>query len=888
MLDPSGMKIISIIPSHIVSGRPTLIRIQSLFLTCLAVAVFTSGLSAQNISKPDPATRGITSKIPVFCQEWHVWWGFSYTHPHRAMSHMTTRLTSDMEPWRMQWDRNGYPYVGIYDSTNEEVIRWQMRCMKAAGLDGTAVMIHPEMSEGITFLNEELLLLPMLDLAAQEKYQIFYMDEVAFRKGSICQDPEVMAKRAIRFLKLVKDHPGFLKIEGKPVYYYQTFGYWPGADATQKMMATVEKEVGEVYWMIFGDISKVSQVPQVDAIISSASNHRSENKHRTVDMTIQDPANTIAIGHQANKKVGDLIYPKFDGTAQPWRQKQVSVYGKAGKTLEMHIAATMQDKPDFLMLSSWNDYEEGANLEPAWDIDGRTDDPFLYCRMLAHLRGKDFTQPANPPKGAVIPMVWEKLGYGDGAGPIIDRVYRSHQRGGALWINARDTVNPVTALEVVWEGDRYWKAAQPGEDADTGNITLTDGQVGPSFAQQAILGEFQIGCARELTSTTQTFDLGSTAAEIGKQPWIGAVWKFEPTNPRAGVNIVAKSVNQIVLAEPMGQIRTHQTINLHAANKPREISEQAWGGWQSLVGMPPRAVDWENDSTLQVMGRGQKLAMLSVLGQPRESRFINSKPEKHDEKGLNVTYRFELPDQVLNTPGVHFAWIRAQDAAGNWGSPKLVPVPNYERPWTELKEPLVESQMIQTPADSVVADDMQTKSQWKGNAEIQRIQRNDDRSVLVVKNSVIKRKLDQPLDGSFTLTMDMLHTNYQRGGVVAILNNDLTQGYGLIWDSSNEKYHDGQGNVGLMKYDEPNPFVFGTRGQALTPRVSSGHIAVQQPMAKMRLTYDAQLGELKLWVDGKLKATGKDNQFSSFNQLLIRGNTAQMYDNIILRPGVHD
>ncbi|MAX23573.1 MAG: hypothetical protein CMJ19_03625 [Phycisphaeraceae bacterium] len=850
--------------------------------------MITTVLSAQTTDKHDPKTFGITKNIPVFCQEWHVWWGFSYTHPHRAMSHMTTRLTSDMQPWRMQWDRNGYPYVGIYDSTNEDVIRWQMQCMKAAGLDATVVMIHPEMSEGITFLNEDQLLLPILDLAAEQKYSIFYMDEVAFRKGSICRDPKIMAQRIIRFLKIVKDHPGFLKIDGKPVYYYQTFGYWPGVEATTQMMATVEKEVGEVYWMIFGDVNQVSQVPQVDAIISSASVHRTESRTRIVDMSQQDPAKTIAVGHKANKKVGDMIYPKFDGTAQPWRQKQVSAYGKAARMLQMHIAATMEDKPDFLMLSSWNDYEEGANLEPAWDIDGLTDDPFLYCRMLAHLRGKTFNQPANPPKESVIPMVWEKLGYGDGAGPIIDRVYRSHQRGGAMWVDVRDTVSPVTALEVAWEGDRYWKAAQPGENKDTGNIKLTEGEVGPAYAQQGLLGDFQIGSARELLTTTQTFDLGSTASELGVQPWIGAAWAFEPTNPRAGVSIQAKSVNEIVLSEPKGQLRTHQTIKLIPANKPREISEQVWTGWQSMVGMPPRAVDWQKESTLQLIGRGRKLAILSVLGQPRSSRLIDVAPEKHDEKGLNVTYRFEIPDHVLDTPGVHFAWIRAQDAAGNWGSPKLVPVPNYERPWDELKEPLVETTPLDASSDSVVADDMQDKAKWKGKAAIERLTRIEDRSVLVVKNTVITRKLDQPITGSFTLTMDMLHTNYQRGGIVVLLDNQLKQGYGLLWDSSNEKYHNGEGAVGLLKYDLDKPFVFGSRGQSISPRVSSGHVAVQQPLAKMRLIYDAKSGDINLWVDGKLKVSGKDKQFTKFNQLLIRGNTSQLYDNVILRPGVHE
>jgi hypothetical protein len=843
-----------------------------------------SGLHAQM----NPQTRGIAANIPVFCQEWHVWWGFSYTNPNRAMSHMTTRLTSDMEPWRMQWDRNGYPYVGIYDSTNAQVIRWQMRCMKAAGLTSTAVMIHPEMSKGTTFLNEDLLLLPMLDIAAQENYKIFYMDEVAFRKGSICQDPQVMTQRVIRFLKLVKDHPGYLKIEGKPVYYYQTFGFFAGVEATTKMMADVEKEVGEVYWMIFGDINSVSKIPQVKAIISSASVHRTESHGRTVDLSIQDPAKTIAIGHKKNKKVGDMIYPKFDGTAQPWRQRQVSSYGKAGRVLEMHVAATMEDKPDFLMLSSWNDYEEGANLEPAWDIDGLTNDPFLYCRMVAHLRGKDFVPPANPPKESVIPMVWEKLGYGDGAGPIIDRVQRSHERGGAMWVYARDTVNPVTQMEVVWDGDMYWKAAQPGQPKDTGNIKLGDGQLGPAYAIKGLMGEFQIGCAREVQSTSQQFDLGTTASELGTQPWIGVAWVFEPTSPRAGVTLHAKAVNAIQLAEPMGAIQNDVTLWYTPANKPREIPQQTWEGWMSSVAMPSRAIDWKNDSKLELSGRGRQLATLSVLGQPRASRFLKIQPEKLDDSGKSVCYRFEMPDEVLNTPGVHFVWVRAQDAAGNWGSPQMVAVPNYEKPWSELQPPSAEAVTLKAPADAVIADDMNSTSQWKGNARVQREKQFVESTVMILGNNMATRQLDKPITGSFTLAMEMLHTNYQRGGTIVLLDQAGKQGYGFLWDSSNEKFFNGQGAVSLLKFDEDKPYVYATHGKRLTPGAGSGHIATQQPMAVMQLTFDATKGELKLSVDGVVKATAKDGDFSRFDQLVLRGNTSQLFDNIVLRPGVHE
>ena len=91
-----------------------------------------------------PESFGILKDKPTYIQEWHIWWGFPYPDSRRPFSHMDSTLTASGEPWRLDWNRNGYPLVGLYDSANPDIIRWQIRCMKAAGLDSVAVMIHPD------------------------------------------------------------------------------------------------------------------------------------------------------------------------------------------------------------------------------------------------------------------------------------------------------------------------------------------------------------------------------------------------------------------------------------------------------------------------------------------------------------------------------------------------------------------------------------------------------------------------------------------------------------------------------------------------------------------------------------------------------------------------
>lgn len=64
-----------------------------------------------------------------------------------------------------------------------------------------------------------------LNVAAEEKFPIFFMDEVAFRGGSPAQKIDVSIRRITEFIKKYGSHPGFYKIDGKPVCYFQTFGW---------------------------------------------------------------------------------------------------------------------------------------------------------------------------------------------------------------------------------------------------------------------------------------------------------------------------------------------------------------------------------------------------------------------------------------------------------------------------------------------------------------------------------------------------------------------------------------------------------------------------------------------------------------------------------------
>ena len=173
---------------------------------CAALAGSVFGGTQMN-----PKSFGALKDMPVYIQEWHVWWGFPYPDRQQPFSHMSSTLTAEREPWRLNWNRNGYPLVGLYDAANPEIMRWQIRCMKAAGLTSVALMIHPEWNTGIGFIQEEQanIIQTALDIAAEENFPIFFMDEVAFRHGSAAQKIDVSVKRITDFIKKYGSHPGF-------------------------------------------------------------------------------------------------------------------------------------------------------------------------------------------------------------------------------------------------------------------------------------------------------------------------------------------------------------------------------------------------------------------------------------------------------------------------------------------------------------------------------------------------------------------------------------------------------------------------------------------------------------------------------------------------------
>lgn len=485
-------------------------------------AASVQGRQQELANMPLPADIGPIEKVdmPIYVMEFHIW----YTTPYGALGrpghhHGGANEYPDTEirgpDWMRERKQVSYPLVGPYNSEDPEIIRWQLRCLAATGVDGVFVHGFPDWNTGLTFAWEPLWA-RLLDIAAEEGVKVAIHDEAHFQAGRPSQSIDGMARRAGEWIRKYGNHAAYLKIDGKPAYTFQYWNFFRGALPLEdfKQVVAKAKEIAgqEIFWIPYrGPDSNMLAIPEVGGtVILSNSN----SQFRQIE---PDPAKlnaggrfpripgytdaplppTIsednrkrmlkAIADHPDKMLGLWLYPGFDSsplTARRSRTETVWLPRNGGKTLANAIRDFAELKPGFLLISSWNDYEEATALEPQMDYEGTNGDPYLFCRILAAFKGKTFVPPPLPAKESVDPYMWQPL-YGiDRTPPVIsDWDYRPLEPG--VTVTVVDSGHAVAEAVAVDRGDAWLAVGADGtverqgmtpvkpiKPAEEGGITL--------------------------------------------------------------------------------------------------------------------------------------------------------------------------------------------------------------------------------------------------------------------------------------------------------------------------------------------------------------------------------------------------------------------------------
>ncbi|MBI5835321.1 MAG: glycoside hydrolase family 99-like domain-containing protein [Armatimonadetes bacterium] len=353
-----------------------------------------------------PASGGTTeARKPLLVAAYYVWYRDG-NHPLRPWSVWNHRgsetnalALAEQRPGEPPMASAARPLIGPYDSADPNVVEWHVKLAQAAGLNAFLVDYWDAVNEQDKVIDE--VVRPTIERLG---FKYALLDERAQFHSSF-DDYAAMLTRALR---RHKDSPAYLRIDGRPVVYLYQVAQKPGltpADFTA-LKARVEAECGPVYWIVdkiahdaaaaaAGEDDRVKRItpgwpelPGVDcfAFYSTFSNYRAH----TYDELAGKYRYIAQMAHDAGKRMLLPVHPGHDNSR--FRDDPYVMPRRDGQTLRDFLRAATDAGADMVMVTSWNEWPETTVVEPSstWV------DPYLYLKILAEWRGREFVAPTLP------------------------------------------------------------------------------------------------------------------------------------------------------------------------------------------------------------------------------------------------------------------------------------------------------------------------------------------------------------------------------------------------------------------------------------------------------------------------------------------------------------
>jgi len=290
-----------------------------------------------------------------------------------------------------------WPLAGLYDSDDREIVRWHIRLAKAAGIDALLVDWWGPGSweQGVPCLTQIAFEDVILPIAKEEGFKVALLDEpVQFR-------PLAESKEwVVTYLKKYKDHPAYLKIDGKPVYYIYQVAFDPSLTPEKfaELKTYVEERVGPVYWIVdaISNSNNDFRIPEPwrpAAGLDCFSFYGTFSIFREYDcgFLTERYSRVVRQAHAAGKKMCVPVHPGHDNL-RVGNPNHFEMPRQDGETLRGYLKAATGAGADFVMVTSFNEWPESTVIEPSssWS------DPYQYLKILADWKGVKFKAPKEP------------------------------------------------------------------------------------------------------------------------------------------------------------------------------------------------------------------------------------------------------------------------------------------------------------------------------------------------------------------------------------------------------------------------------------------------------------------------------------------------------------
>lgn len=467
----------------------------------MAMAAELAARSSQKAPAVDPMVgefAKLAIKVPLYCREYHIWtgapWGaqmpdnplgqhwqglnrFRVWNPTVTLDEFVPGLA-----WRRWVQTTGYPFLGPYDASQREIIRWQLMTAKAAGIKTLHVHLWASLWDDGADFTPLPIFERVLEEAAKLNYPVGVHDEIAFRRPPItrAQQIESCVRRTATLVKRYGQHPGWAKRQGQPEYYFQNWGKWVSPENIEKWTAAVEAQAGKVWWMLeMGPDETYWKIPAIRTVLGP---NNSGFIHKEPYGAGPHPWDTLAeelrgardMARRLGKEFGVLVYTRFNDHNDRGKPGRTRIDAEEGEFFRKGLAQALSVNPDFIMATQWNDLEESGFIEPGWDFDGFRGDPYRWCRFTAAAVGQVFAPAPLPARLCVDPALRRRV-FGDSQKGDLGPVFHNPKISGrTLAVNWAEGSLPPVAMAFSQKSLMKWET----EDGPWGSLRLANGSVG--------------------------------------------------------------------------------------------------------------------------------------------------------------------------------------------------------------------------------------------------------------------------------------------------------------------------------------------------------------------------------------------------------------------------
>jgi len=252
-----------------------------------------------------------------------------------------------------------YPAKGAYDSHDPEIIDWHIDLAKEHGLTGfIATWWGPGAFDDRAFPI-------LLDRAAKKDFKATVYWETAPGKGQAQIDQA--ASDLLYVLNRYGSHPAFLRVDGKPVIfvYGRVMGQVP-LRSWPAIISGVEAEYPKGCVLI-ADGYRESFARVLDGVhtynICGWVRGKTPDQLRTLSANSFKKAVGLAKSH--GKVSCITIIPGYDDTKI--REPGINAERQNGQTYRVLWEEAIAADPDWVLITSWNEWHEGSEIEPSWE-----------------------------------------------------------------------------------------------------------------------------------------------------------------------------------------------------------------------------------------------------------------------------------------------------------------------------------------------------------------------------------------------------------------------------------------------------------------------------------------------------------------------------------------